>query len=321
MLYRRHLRIKAFQALYAWYSGNSNDLAKAEKQLLLSVNKLYELFIYQLSFLIEVKDFALMRMEENKKKFYPTEEDLNPNLKFVENRVLNILEKNIDYRKKAGLYKVNWGEQQEMIRKFYKQLQGAKFYKEYMESGSRSLEEDKRFLIKSVDRLMSDFELLRFFYEEKSVYYTDGYDLVTVLLIKFLDSFSHDFNENSKLPGIFKTTAGDDNKDSDEKFLIKLFRETITTDEETTGILKRKTHNWDYERIPLSDLILLKMAIVEFTEMETIPVKVTLNEYIELSKFFSTPKSKIFVNGVLDRLIYEFRESGKIKKSGRGLIG
>ncbi len=318
MLYRRHLRIKAFQALYAWYSGNSNDLIKAEKQLLLSINKLYELFIHQLSFLIEVKDFALMRMEENKKKFYPTEEDLNPNLKFVENRVLNLLENNTDFQKKVRLYKVNWGEQQEMIRKFYKLLQNSKFYKEYMDIDTRSLEDDKRFLIKVVDRLMSDFELLRFFYEEKSVYYTDGYDLVTVLLIKFLDSFPHDFNENSKLPDIFKTTTED--KDSDEKFLKKLFRETVNTDEETTEILKQKTHNWDYERIPLSDLILLKMAIVEFTKMETIPVKVTLNEYIELSKFFSTPKSKIFVNGVLDRLISEFKESGKIKKSGRGLV-
>ncbi len=319
MLYRRHLRIKAFQALYAWYSGNSNDLIKAEKQLLLSVNKLYELFIYQLSFLLEVKDFAIMRMEENKNKFYPTEEDLNPNLKFVENKVLNLLENNIDFQQKRRLYKVNWGEQQEMIRKFYKLLQSSKFYKEYMDNKNRSLEEDKRFLIKAVDRLMSDFELLRFFYEEKSVYYTDGYDLVTVLLIKFLDSFPHDFDENTKLPGIFKTTT--DDKDSDEKFLKKLFRETVNTDEETTGILKQKTRNWDYERIPLSDLILLKMAMVEFTKMETIPVKVTLNEYIELSKFFSTPKSKTFVNGVLDRLIHEFQESGKIKKSGRGLIG
>ncbi len=318
MLYRRHLRIKAFQELYAWYSGNSTDIIKAEKQLLQSINKLYELFIYQLSFLIEVKRFAKIRMEENKKKFYPTEDDLNPNLKFIENKVLQLLEDNDDFNKKEKLYKINWGDQQEMIRKFYRLLLSSKFYHEYMNNKARSLNEDKTFLIKTVDRLISDFELLHFFYEEKSIYYTDGYDLIIVLLIKFLDSFPNNFNSMSKLPNIYNPTIN--KKDEDELFLKKLFRQTILTDEESTIILRKKTQNWDYDRVPLSDLILLKMAIVELKQMETIPVKVTLNEYIELSKYFSTSKSKTFVNGVLDKLIHEFKEQGQINKSGRGLI-
>ncbi len=317
MLYRRHLRIKAFQALYAWYSGNSGDLLKSEKELLKSVNKLYELFIWQLSFLVEVKRFAAMRIEENKKKFYPTEEDLNPNMRFVESEILNTLEDNIDFKKKERLYKVNWGEEQEMIRKFYRLLQDSKIYKEFMAADTLSFDMEKRFLIRIIDRLMTDFDLLRSFYEEKSVYYTDGYDLATILLIKFFDGLTQSFTISSPLPGIFKEVSFDNDKDED--FLKKLFREVIKTEEETTEILREKTRNWDYERIPLSDLILLKMAIVELLYMETIPVKVTLNEYIELSKFFSTPKSKLFVNGVLDRLIHEFREQGKIKKRGRGL--
>ncbi len=317
MLYRRHLRIKAFQALYAWYSGNSNDLLKSEKELLLSVNKLYELFISQLSFLVEVKRFAEMRMEENKNKFYPTEDDLHPNLKFIENFVLQRLEDNADFQKKELRYKINWGDQQEMIRKFYRLLLNTPFYKEYMNSKSRSLDEDEKFLIKMVDRLMPDFELLHSFYEEQSVYYTDGYDLVIVLLVKFLDALPEDFGLSTPLPDIYKPAKN--KRDEDEAFLKQLFHYTITTSEETTAILREKTNNWDYERVPLSDIILLKMAIVEFTQMETIPVKVTLNEYIELSKFFSTPKSKTFVNGVLDKLIHEFKEQGKITKSGRGL--
>ncbi len=317
MLYRRHLRIKAFQALYAWYSGNSGDLVKSEKELLKSVNKLYELFIHQLSFLVEVKRFAAMRIEENKKKFYPTEEDLNPNMRFVENEILNTLEDNIDFKKKERLYKVNWGDEQEMVRKFYVRLRESKPYKEYMSAESVSFDAEKKFLIRVIDRLLTDFDLLRSFYEEKSVYFTDGYDLATILLIKFFDGLTPSFTISSPLPGIFKEVAFEDDKDED--FLKKLFREVINTDGETTEILRKKTRNWDYDRIPLSDLILLKMAIVELLYLDTIPVKVTLNEYIELSKFFSTPKSKLFVNGVLDKLIHEFKEQGKINKRGRGL--
>jgi len=318
MLYRRHLRIKVLQALYAWYSGNSNDLLKSENQLLLSVNKLYELFIYQLSFLVDIKRFAEMRMGENKKKFYPTEDDMNPNKKFIENRVLNILEDNLTFREKERLYKVIWGEEQEMLLKFYKLLLQSPFYKQYMNNENCSLDDDKKFLIKVVDRLMADFELLQSFYEEKSVYYTDGYDLVIILLVKFFDSLPNNFDISTALPEIYKTHNKSVNED--KEFLKILFRKTVSTDEDTSTILREKTHNWDYDRVPLIDLILLKMAIVELLEMKTIPVKVTLNEYIELSKFFSTPKSKIFVNGVLDKLIREFNEAGKINKSGRGLI-
>jgi len=122
MLYRRHLRIKALQALYSFYTGGSDDLVKGEKELLNSISKVYELFIWQLSFMVEVKRFAAMRLEENKKKFYPTEEDVNPNLKFVNNRVLNYLENNRDFQRKEELFKVNWAGEQNMIRKFNKEM-------------------------------------------------------------------------------------------------------------------------------------------------------------------------------------------------------
>jgi len=318
MLYRRHLRIKALQALYSFYTGGSDDLVKGEKELLNSISKVYELFIWQLSFMVEVKRFAAMRLEENKKKFYPTEEDVNPNLKFVNNRVLNYLENNRDFQRKEELFKVNWAGEQNMIRKFNKEMWESEYFKKYMNNGKDSLEDDKLFMIKFVDLQLSRYDLLRSFYEEKSVYFTDGYDLVTILLIKFVDTLSNKNDELSSLPEIYKVSPAQSNDDKD--FLRKLYRKVILENDELDEILKSRTKNWDYNRIPLMDLLLLKMAIVELTEMPTVPVKVTLNEYIELAKYFSTSKSKTFVNGVLDKLIRNFNEDGKIKKLGRGLV-
>lgn len=318
MLYRRHLRIKVLQALYAYYSGSSPDLSSGERQLLQSINKLYELFIYQLSFLVQVKRFAEQRIEENKEKFFPTPEDLNPNMKFVQNRVFQILETNKDFLRKEAAYKINWGPESELIRKFYNALRKTKIYSEYMNSKIFSVEEDKKFLLNVAEKLLEDNELLRSFYEEKSVYFVDGYDLDILLLIKFFEIINEKFTTLTPLPGIYKTEGQEKNEDED--FVKKLYRKTILKDEENTKILEAKTSSWDFDRIPLIDIIILKMAIIELQEMETVPVKVTLNEYIELAKYFSTPNSRTFVNGVLDRLIIEFREQGKINKLGRGLL-
>jgi N utilization substance protein B len=318
MLYRRHLRIKALQALYSWYSGGFESLPAGEKQLLKSIDKLYELFVYQLSFLVEIRRFTLVRIEENKNKFYPTEDDLNPNLKFVNNRVLTQLSENQDFLKKEEALKINWSQDQEMVLKFYHLLRNSDFYSKYLSESSDSLEEDKKFIIKVVDRLMIDFDLLRSYYDEKNMYYTEGYDLTGILLVNFVDSITPKFFVDGLLPGIYKTSGQKVN--DDEYFARTLFRKVIINDDEYSKIVEGKTKNWDYDRIPLIDVILLKMAIVELLEMNTIPVKVTMNEYIELAKYFSTAKSKIFINGVLDKLISEFKADGRIKKTGRGLI-
>jgi len=318
MLYRRHLRIQALQALYSYFTGGNDDLVKGEKELLKSINQIYELFVWQLSFIVEVKRFAEFRIEENKKKFFPTEEDLNPNLKFVQNRAIQYLENNRDFKKKEDLFKINWADQQELVRKFYMEMRASDYYKKYMANPKSNFNEDKLFVIKMVDLQLADYELLKSFYEEKSIYFAGNYDLVNILLIKFFDTLTKKHDEYSPLPGIYKTETTQTN--DDKEFLKTLYRKVIVNNDAYDDILKVRTKNWEYDRIPLMDLIILKMAIVELTEMPLIPVKVTLNEYIELAKYFSTPKSKTFVNGVLDRLIRDFKEEGKIKKIGRGLV-
>ncbi len=318
MLYRRHLRIKVLQALYSWYSGSNTDLPSGERQLFQSIDKLYELFIYQLSFLLEIKDFALLRMEQNKKKYFPTEDDLNPIQKFVENKALKLLEENKDFQKMTARLKINWKPEENMVLKFYKLMREADFYIKYMRDNHTSLEDDKKFLIKVIDRLMQNFDLLQSYYDEKNVYYSEGYDLCGVLLVKFIDSLSVKFTADKLMPGIYST---ENQKINDDKlFVQKLYRKVILSNDELSEIIREKSKSWDYDRIPMLDVILLKMAIVELKEMPTIPIKVTLNEYIELAKYFSTPKSKTFINGVLDKLIIEFKTAGAIKKTGRGLI-
>lgn len=318
MLYRRHLRIKVLQALYSWHTGGINDVIRGEKQLLESIDKLHDLFIYQLSFLVELKRFAEIRIEENKRKFYPTEADLNPNLRFIENEVLAGIEQNNEFILSESKLKINWTDQSDMILKFYNIIKSKEFYNKYMMATESSIDNDKKFLIKVIDQLLPEFELLRAYYEERSVYFTDGYDLVALLLIKFIENFSNKFNSQTSLPGIYKPAKNGINEDRD--FVRKLYKYVLRNDDELATELRSRTKNWEYERIPLMDVILLKMAIIELQEMETVPVKVTMNEYIELAKYFSTPKSRIFVNGVLDRLIREFKEEGKIKKTGRGLV-
>ncbi len=318
MLYRRHLRIRALQALYAHYSSGQENLVIGEKQLMLSINKVYELFIYQLSFLNQVQLFAADLFEDRKKKHIPTEEDLNPNLKFINNKVLVYLENNFDFRRKEELYKINWADEKDIIRRFYKKLIEFDFYKSYMKSGENTLEEDKKFMVKLIDLVLSKFGLLSSFYEEKSVYFTDTYDLVNILLIKFADTLKAKANENSLLPPLLKTE--NDAINTDLEFVKKLYRKVVLNNEEYDNIIKPKTKNWEYDRIPLMDLILIKMAITEFLYMSEVPVKVTLNEYIELSKYFSIEKSKIFINGVLDILIRDLNKEGKIKKVGQGMI-
>ena len=230
----------------------------------------------------------------------------------------SLLEANKDFLKKEELYKVNWSENQNIVRKFYSNLIKSDFFNRYLDKGDTSLEDDKKLYIQIVDHLFTEEELLKDFYEEKSVYYVDGYDLVILLLIKFFETINKHFDEDAIVQGLFKSVDQRSNEDLD--FVMKLYKKTILRDEENNEILKQKTSSWDYNRIPLMDIILLKMALIELQEMETVPVKVTLNEYIELTKYFSSAKSRTFVNGVLDRLIKEFKEAGKIKKVGRGLI-
>ncbi len=315
MLNRRFLRIKVLQSIYAYRQSDSSNLPQAERQLLAGVDDLYKLFVSQLSFWVEVKQFAERRIEENKLKHLPTEEDLNPNLKFVNNRILKALEDNNHLMKLVKQYKISWTDSREdFIRGMFALLVGIPEYQEYMNNGKDSFSDDKRFLATVIDTYMPESGLLYDYYSDRDLSYNSDYQLAIYLLWKFISELPASFDEFSELPPVFKAEK------EDREFVVKLFEKTILHANEYVELVKVNISNWDYDRLALMDKILIFMALTEFVEFHSIPVKVTINEYIEISKFYSTPESRRFVNGMLDRLATELKEKGKMVKMGLGLV-
>ncbi len=317
MLNRRFLRIKVLQALYAYIESGETNIASGIKHLLESIDKLHELFIWQLSFLVETKRFAENKITENKHKYIPKYEDLHPNTRYVDNRLLNLIENNKDFRKQESALKINWADHQDVVKNYYDKMRETPEYKKYMADKTDNFTSDKKFIITMITNYFADLDVLQDFYEDKSIYFCDDYHLVSSMLINFFTEMKK-FDVDTMLPSIYKADTAEAN--ADEKFIQDLFRETINHDEEFGKLIGDNTNNWEKERICLMDMIILKMALTEFVCFSAIPVKVTMNEYIEISKYFSTPKSRIFVNGILDKLAKKMTESGAINKKGLGLL-
>lgn len=314
MLNRRHLRIKILHALYALEQSKDGNISRAEKELFHSIQKMYEMYLFLMLVMTEIKTVAEKRIEEGKKKKLPSEADLNPNLKLVNNRFLAQLERNKELFSKAEKCKVNWVGEQELIRRLYRSLLDSDAYKEYMTSEESSYDEDKSAIVRMFKKHLINDESLQYFFEEKSIFWIDDLDLAASMVIKTFKSFKEDSDDHHPILPLWK------DEDDEQSFVQVLFRKTVTQSEEHTALLKKYTENWDIERIALMDIILMKMALAEVREFNQIPEKVSLNEYIEISKFYSTPKSSNFINGVLDKLFTELKEDGTIKKVGRGLI-
>lgn len=307
------------QAIYAFMQDGPESMNSGEKQLLVSLDKLYELYIRQLSLLIEVSDFARRRIEENKLKFLPTEEDLHPNTRFIDNRFITQLANNRDFLKKSHSFKISWADEEELIRKLYNTLRESDFFISYMDGPEPSYNEDKELAENIFNRIFAESELLQSFFEERSIYWSDDFEISLIMLQKTIKGFRADHDEYTALPALLKDEHDADGSE-DLDFVKNLYRKTIIHSEEFNTIIADKAQNWELDRIALMDILLLKMAMTEFIDFPSVPVKVTLNEYIELAKSFSTPKSKIFINGILDKLIVEFKANGKLVKSGRGLM-
>ena len=318
MLTRRYLRVKVLQAIYAYLESGEENIENGIKHLMTSIDKLEELFIYQLSFLVETKRFAERRIDENKHKHFPTPEDLNPNVKYVNNRILNAIEDNKYFRKEENIFKINWADQESIIRGYYAMMRETSEYQEYMKDTTDNFDRDKKFIMTMIGEYFSELDVLQDFYEEKSIFFVDDYHLVSSLLMKFISEMKPKFNEETILPTIYKTENDDVNED--KEFVKNLFKETIKHQEEFGKMIAENTSNWEKERICIMDMIILKMSLTEILYFPFIPIKVSMNEYIEIAKYFSTPKSKIFVNGIMDRIVKKLNEENKIVKKGIGLL-
>lgn len=319
MLSRRHLRIKALQALYSYFLSNDVDLAIGEKNMIKSTGRIYELVMWQIGFLLQVLKFSAKRLEENKKKFYPTDEDLNPSTKFIDNLVAEKMRTNKDFIRKTNAYKVDWHDETEMVRKVYNEFRQSDPFKKYMSKSGQSFDEDREILITLFKNHVAYQESLDYFYEEKNIFWANDLEIANPLVIKILNWFKGKTGEFDLMPSLYNT-EGKADPEEDRKFLVDLYHKTILKEKEFEAIIETRAKNWEINRIALMDIILLKMALTELTQFSSIPVKVTMNEYIELSKYYSTPKSRVFINGILDKLINEMKAEKKIVKRGRGLI-
>lgn len=317
MLNRRHLRIKILQALYAFYQSEDSEIAKAEKTLMMSIEKMYEMYLLLLLLIIEIRDVAERKIEDNKNKRLPTEEDLNPNLKFVNNSFIRRLDANIALKAAANRAKVSWMGEGELVRKLYKNLLETPEYKEYMaaeDRGTNAYEADRELVVRTFKRHLVNSESLWSFFDDKSIFWSDDLDLAASMAIKTLKSFEEDSDPAHPILPLWKDPE-------DEKPFVKtLFRKTLTQGPEHSKIIEKSTDNWEVDRIALMDMILMQMALSEAREFKQIPLKVTLNEYIEIAKYYSTPKSSTFINGILDKIFMQMKEEGTIQKIGRGLI-
>ena len=316
MLNRRHLRIKALQILYAFYQTENAEYHKTEEQLLKSLDKMYDLYLYFLLIFEELHDFAAYRIDERKSKARATDEDLNPNTKFIDNRIIHLLKINEELRGKSETHKIDWrtAEKNNLIKKLFTAVIESEIYQDYMNSEADSYENDYNFIVDLFKTEIANFGLLHDFFEDDNVYWIDDIDLVCSMVLKTFRTFTEESNQYTPILPLYKD-------EMDEKGFVKtLARRVVANDEENTAIIEKLTKNWDIDRIAKMDVILLKMALTELVEFPSIPKNVTMNEYIEISKFYSSPQSKVFINGVLDKAITKLEKDGKIKKTGRGLL-
>lgn len=315
MLSRRHLRVKVMQALFAYQRSEGAELAKGEKLLKLSLDKIYDLYINHLSLLTEMHTFAARQIEEGKSKMMPTEEDLNPNLRFIENRVLLQLKNHPQLEKHISARKINWADHTELIRRIFTNFKESEHYQDYMSGDEPTYKEQRRIVYKLYEEFIIPNEHLQSIFEEQSIFWVNDLEAVSSLVVRTLS----DFNKESDFGGTLATLYKDE--EEDKKFVLDLFRKTATKNAEYQDMIEAKLQNWDLDRIASTDILLMKMALCEFLNISSVPTRVTMNEYIEISKEYSTPKSKVFINGILDKLLEELKAQKKIKKMGKGLIG
>ena len=306
------LRIKAMKALYAHIKSESDSLAASEKTLVASIDKTYDLYFQMLSLIVEVARYAESRQEMAKQKKLPTFEDLNPNRKFVDNSVIALIANSDSVNDYVAAKKLSWSQSPELIKTLYSQLEQSDYYQKYMLSEEHSFREDLALVHDFYTHELEESELLEEVLDEQSILWNDDLGFALIMVERTLSNMraSH---EEVKVVEKFKS-------EDDLLFAKELFTKAALGFEDSVALIEKYTSNWDVERIAFMDNIILALAITELTAFSSIPVKVTLDEYIEISKFYSTPGSSNFINGILDRIVAALNAEGKIKKSGRGLL-
>ncbi|MRX46069.1 transcription antitermination factor NusB [Pedobacter puniceum] len=312
MLNRRHLRVKVMQTLYAFQQTESTDYRLQEKNLLASVDKVYEMYISLLALINDVVQYADIDAIERANKHLPSEEDLNPNLKILNNLFIKLLLASEEYQQAIKKYKTSWDFDPELARSLFASLKASAEYQDYIKTEGQDLHTDKDIIKFIFKKVILKSSLAQSALEEKHINWQVDQDVLQAMIAKTLKNFS-------SLEGDHKLAQISSNWSEDKEFITDLFHKTVANESTFQELIAGKTKNWEADRIAMMDVIIMKMAIAEMIYFSSIPVKVTINEYLEIAKEFSTPKSNSFINGILDKIFEELNAQNKIRKYGRGL--
>ena len=318
MLNRRILRIKAFKVLYANILAGNSSLAQAETQLDQSCEATRDLYLYMLSVVPALTQIARDRIDAAKTKLRPTEEDLNPNMKFADNALAKLIAEDVDLNKLLAKKKYSWGQYDLILKKVMTSVASKEYFQKYMESDKVSLAEDCKLFTKIFEEEFVDLEELEMMLEEKSLYWNDDLAYALTWCCRSFKDFAAG-KSWSMLPLYQSDMLEGPDVESDNRFVHKLLQSSYAAYEKYAAMVAESVTGWERERLFSTDVVLIAMGLAEAVTFSEIPVKVTLNEYVEIAKFYGTPKSRAFVNGLLDRLIQKLTEEGAIVKKGKGL--
>ena len=312
MISRRMLRIKVVKALYAHMKSDADSLMASEKMLVTSIDKTYDLYFLLMSLVVEMAQYAEQRQEAAKNKKLPTYEDLNPNRKFVDNAVIRLLAQSDSVNDYLAAHKLSWAKYPELVKALFTQLEQSDYYKKYMTSQESSFREDLALITEFYTRELEESEILESALDEMSILWNDDLGFALVMVTRTLSNMRASHTDVKVLPK-FKSIE-------DLDFARELFAKAAVNFDNYQAEIEKYTRNWDVERIAFMDNLIMATAVAELVTFPSIPVKVTLDEYIEIAKYYSTHGSSTFINGILDKIVASFTEEGKINKSGRGLI-
>ena len=308
MINRVLIRLKIVQIVYAYYQNGGKNLDTAEKELFFSLSKAYDLYNYLLLLMVEVTKQANKRLNATKNKLVPTKEELFPNTKFVENRFIAQLEVNKQLLEFSNNQKKTWENEADFVKTLCDKILESDIYKEYMASETSSYEEDRELWRKLYKNIIFNNIELDQVLEDQSLYWNDDKEIVDTFVLKTIKRFDEKNGAKQELLPEFKD-------EEDQDFARRLFRRTILNADYYRHLISENTKNWDLDRVAFMDVVIMQIALAEILSFPNIPVSVSLNEYVEIAKLYSTPKSGGFINGTLDGIVNSLKKENKLTKN------
>ncbi len=313
MLTRRHIRVKVLQSIYAFNRRANPDIDAQEKFLKYSIEQMQDLYLLMTQLLVSMQEQAERFLTKSQQKHLATELEKNPSHTFVDNKLLKLIASNSLFVETINKKKLNyWELDSEYVNILFNDLKEKEWYQEYLKKEVTDFKEDQKFVVRVYKEIIAPNDKIYEYIEDKRLTWLDDFPLVNTAIVKMLGKLSEKNASSLLVPDLYKN-------DEDREYSIQLFRKVILNEDKLNAEITGKTPNWDQDRIADVDLIILKMGIAEFLYFPSIPERATINEYLEISKEYSTPKSSIFVNGILDKIVKEFSDNGKLNKIGRGL--